>query len=165
MKHVQDLSYDVDKAPHGRLVVKYGADHAKSFAMLLGSQPQAHAFVMDHVLLASARATDPDLAKAKLFLARWSPAPHAQECYGVMTRKQNAARLEAGGSDFSTVVANIMSDLRRSTRSGSRLLQNLRALVRTAVGPRPPQTGEPRGSQPEHACVTEALARVRVRNR
>lgn len=135
MKHVRDLAHGADKGQRNGLVLKYGADHAKSFEMLTSDPPQAHAFVMDHVLLAAARATNPELAKARLVLANWSPAPRAQECYGVMTRSRNAAHLAAGGSDFSDVVADIVSDLRRSGESGSELLKIYARWFQQPLGP------------------------------
>lgn len=117
-QHLQELAADVEASGGNRLRVKYGASHEQSYALLTDTPPQAHGFLMDEVLLVAALETNPRLKRAGLSLAPWSPAPRAQECYGIMTRASNAPRLQAGGRDLTQVVREVILDLRQPPVSG-----------------------------------------------
>lgn len=113
VRHLQDL-VDHMAAPNGRkLRVVFGSSHHDSLQKLRAPQPGAHAFVMDHVLLVAALARNPEYVKEGLSVVPWSPAPRAQECYGLMTRKTNPAHLSAGGQDFAEVVRDIVLGMRQ----------------------------------------------------
>ena len=114
VRHLQDLIDDM-ATPNGRkLRVVYGASHDDSIRKLLASpQPAAYAFMMDQALLVAAMARNPEYQKAGLFVVPWSPVPHAQECYGLMTRRTNPPHLRVGGQDFSQVVHEIVLALRQ----------------------------------------------------
>lgn len=117
-QHLQELAADVEASGSRRLRVKTGANHDQSYAMLIDTPPQAHGFLMDQVLLAAALETKPELKRAGLSLAPWSPAPRAQECYGIMTRASNVPRLQAGGHDLTQVVREVILDLRQPPAAG-----------------------------------------------
>lgn len=118
MQHLQQLVADVEKSGGGRPKVRYGATHDESYQMLTDDPPRAHAFVMDQVLLAAALATRPELRAAGLVLLPWSPAPRAQECYGIMTRATNDDSPRTRDRALNKVVHDMVLELRRPGASG-----------------------------------------------
>lgn len=117
-QHLQELAAEADSVGSKRLRLKQSSDREEAYAMLKKAKPEAHAFLMDEILLAAALRTDPTLERAGLRLAPWSPAPRALECYGIMTRATNAPRLQAGGQDLTQVVRDVMLDLRKPGKDG-----------------------------------------------
>jgi glutamate/aspartate transport system substrate-binding protein len=125
MTHLQELAADIEQSGGRRLKVHYGASHDESYQMLVDEPPRGHAFMMDQVLLAAALATRPALQRAGLTLLPWSPAPRAQECYGIMTRAENPARLRAGDLDLTDVVREVVLAMRRPQANGASPMQQL----------------------------------------
>lgn len=118
-QHLQELAAEADSAGSKRLRLKQSSDREEAYTMLKKAKPDAHAFLMDEILLAAALRTDPTLERAGLRLAPWSPAPRELECYGIMTRATNGERLHAGGQDLTQVVRDVMLDLRKPGKDGS----------------------------------------------
>ncbi len=127
VQHLQSLMSRQAALGARKLVVKYPASHQESYKMLMGPRPEAHAFVLDHVLLAAELASNPALKDARLAVAPWSPAPQAQECYGIVTRRKNPPHMAVGGLDFSDVVYEEMLELRKpgASPSGASRIQEI----------------------------------------
>lgn len=161
-QHLQQLAADVEAQGGERVQVKYATSHEDAYQMITKEPPDAHAFLMDQVLLAAALLTDPRLKQARITQAPWSPVPQAAECYGIMTRSSNGLHLQAGGQDLREVVRETLLELRKPGADGSsRLLQLYQRWFQRPLGPGEVRHGQAPGVNLDFA-PSPALSRALV---